>query len=490
MNHDTAAPGRSLLMPILEYAEFIELRRFALEARERGGWEAVFFFPRYTYRRLAEDTAQLVGDGFRWVDHTGTVHHRPREEAATNDGAAGTVTPRQQTRNARRRGPVKALAVDLINLTGDIRRYRRLLREYNDLIERLRPDCVVAAQDFAGSEISILFSTARNKGIPRLIVPFAMFNIEEARNFAMARPAHHVNGSPLNRLLPLLRSGRWVLSHAGKRLCRLPASRALALEALGLAPEKPWVPCDGAANVICVGSDAARSSMTAMGLRADRIAATGALVHDHLHRIRHERDARRTALLGRTGQNDADCLVLCAWPPTQTVHRSADQEFANFAELGTAWAGALTRLRDRGCAVVVKAHPKAVPDELEAARAAGLAIVEDDTADLLPLCDVFATTASSVTAWAIALGIPVVDYDCYGFGYADFAADEGVLKPHTAAEFSELLDRLVFDDPFRKKILAFQQQRARHWGGIDGMASARLTALLESLMKKQTLQCG
>lgn len=487
----TVSPG-SLLIPILECGEFLELRRFALMVREKGGRDSVFFFLQRSYRRLSQDTARLSADGFPWLDHTGTMQLQPRMPATDTPLAASPQRSRFRVLapDLASAGWVCRLASDLARFMLDLWRYWRLGRTYGNIIRRLRPACVVAGQDFAGSEISVVFAVARREGISRLIVPFAMFNREENRNFALARQDHHIGGRPLNWLLPRVRSGGWTVAHAGRRLCRLRASRALALEVLGLAPGKPWVPCDGAAQAIAAGGEAARASMIAMGLDADRLHVTGAPVHDHLHLVRLERSRLRETLLERTGQGNSECVVLCAWPPVQTVHETEEQEFATYTDLGAAWAEALARLREQGCAVVVKAHPKAFEEELAAARSSGLAVVDDDTADLLPLCDVFATTASSVTAWAIALGIPVVDYDCHRLEYNDFSMDGGVLKPRTIAEFTGVLDRLAFDRAFREEVAGRQAARAGYWGNIDGMAGDRLVALLESLMKTGAHHAG
>ena len=479
----TAPTDRPLLFLVDEYAEFIELRRLALYARTCCGWEVLFLFLRRSYRSLGEHTSQLVEDGFKWVDHGGTLHDRPHPRPNAGGGETKDVPLESKNKFGVRKeyGAIKATAVDVVNFLHDLRYYRTWSRRCRALVNRLRPGCVVAAQDFVGGAISLVLIAARRERIPSLIVPYAMFNLEEARNYSLSRPDRQLN-RPFNQLL-LLGARRWIMSFGRIALCRLPASRALALEMLGLAPKLPWAPCDGAASVMALSSDAARDSMRGMGLAEDRLVVTGAMVHDRLHRVRKERDTRRVKLLERTAQSARGPLVLCAWPPVQTVHEIADREFRSYAELTAAWAATLNRLRERGCAVVVKPHPKATSGELDAARSGGLAIADDDTADLLPLCDVFATTASSVTSWAIALGIPVADYDCYRFGYNDFAEEGGVLGSTSMATFSADLDCLVFDETYRAEVACQQQRRARYWGDIDGNAGTRLVALLETLTR-------
>ena len=80
-----------LLFRADEYAEFIELHRLTLAAREHGGWDAIFLFLRRSFRPLAEHTSRHVHDGFHWIDYEGTRRDRPRFPPTPRHGERNDV---------------------------------------------------------------------------------------------------------------------------------------------------------------------------------------------------------------------------------------------------------------------------------------------------------------------------------------------------------------------------------------------------------------
>ncbi len=114
-------------------------------------------------------------------------------------------------------------------------------------------------------------------------------------------------------------------------------------------------------------------------------------------------------------------------PPDQfAIGRGSECEFPDFAALVEAWASLLGGVADR-FAIVVRPHPRVAVEALEPFRGKGIAIVSDDTAGLVPLCDLYLASISATIRWAIACGRPVVNYDVYGYRYLDYADVPGVL---------------------------------------------------------------
>ena len=73
-----------------------------------------------------------------------------------------------------------------------------------------------------------------------------------------------------------------------------------------------------------------------------------------------------------------------------------------------------------------------------------------NTAELVPLCDVFVASISSTIRWAIACGKPVVNYDVYRYRYTDFIGVEGVLTCEEQDEFVSVLRRLDIGSGIRR----------------------------------------
>jgi hypothetical protein len=76
----------------------------------------------------------------------------------------------------------------------------------------------------------------------------------------------------------------------------------------------------------------------------------------------------------------------------------------------------------------------------------------------------------------LGLGIPVIDFDCYGYNYPDYQDLPQVRSVDTVAEFSVALADWFDND----KKSVFQQAAidgSSVWGDIDGHALERLLAL-------------
>src|SRR5262249_44229198 len=150
-------------------------------------------------------------------------------------------------------------------------------------------------------------------------------------------------------------------------------------------------------------------------------------------------------------------------PPDQLTTYVGNCEFKTYAELIDGWTSALQVVADR-FAIVVRPHPRTAQAALIPLRQAGFALSQDDTAELIPLCDLYVAALSATIRWAIACGRPVVNYDVYGYRYTDYANVPGVLTVERVDDFRSLMAGLAHD-PNRLAALTRQQAAmASEWG--------------------------
>jgi hypothetical protein len=281
----------------------------------------------------------------------------------------------------------------------------------------------------------------------------------------------------LARALP-----RWAHAHRGRRLVRQPAPRAFALELLGLAPPRPWTVHSGFADRIAVESARMLDLYRAEGVPEHKAALTGALSDDVLAAARAQAAPRRAALLAELGLDPARPLVLCALPPDQMGSRAEVCEYASYADLVAAWTAALAESGDWN--VLVTAHPRVRAGEAGVPAHPRLKLVARDIAELVPLADVFVASASATIRWAIACGIPVVNYDVYRYGYKDYVGCRGVLAASGQDEFVGALRSLACDPAARAAAAAAQEAEAPRWGMLDGGSGRRVLALFDELARR------
>lgn len=123
-------------------------------------------------------------------------------------------------------------------------------------------------------------------------------------------------------------------------------------------------------------------------------------------------------------------------------------------------------------------HPSIPAHELQPILARGIPILPGSAADHVGSADLFVASVSTTIKWALACGVPVVNYDVYGYGYDDYRGVPGVEETATFAAFREAVARLC-DPPHLETARQLAGQHAEEWGRLDGRSTHRLVALIE-----------
>ncbi len=502
-----------VLFAVLEYGEFPEMLRVAEALHQRLGRPVVFWFVKASYRRLAQDTAAVVAQGFTWLDAAGRWSDQVASGLAPQASAGAAPSLRETLpklpRAASRRGrlgrwlafaglPVFGLygvlrdtgfalrrtARDLANFTRDVRRFRARHRVADGVLASIRPALVVVGQDVPGTDLPFLLIAAGQRRIPRLMTPFAMFSLNETADYAHVRPEHRVQASALNTLVAKFYP-HWVLGWRGERLLRLPGWRALALEHAGLIQGLPWTPLSEPVEALTADSGVAAQTLAELGGDRDRITVVGSPVHDRLFAHLAQRNALKERLCREQGLDPSRPLVVCGWPANQFPWLAGRViAYRSYNEVAAAWAAALADVRDRyGVNVMVSVHPKTLSHEYRAAFDRGLPCRVGGADEWIAVCDLFTTlNGSSITAWAIACAVPVLLYDCFDTRYEDFNRVQGCVQVQDEQGFIHQLSRLCADADARAELALRQREAAGRWGILDGGASTRLADLARRLI--------
>jgi glycosyltransferase involved in cell wall biosynthesis len=107
--------------------------------------------------------------------------------------------------------------------------------------------------------------------------------------------------------------------------------------------------------------------------------------------------------------------------------------------------------------------------------------VTEPTEQLVPLADVYVASISATIRWALALGIPVINYDCYRYRYDDYQDAAGMLLVEDQHAFAAALQRIATDADYRQALGARQAGDRANWGCIDSQFAVRFLALLKAL---------
>lgn len=517
-----------VLFSVLEAGEFIELFRVAKKLKQNGADNIIFFFPIQGYINLERDRELCRSEDFRWIDWRGNFSNsgygyfpfsvlsdaveKPAEMAATLAEKPGDAATHELIDWSRRRLKLSrwwAMSNGLARLFNAIgrrdyfvKRYLRIpgllaMTEaagmvthfltieqrkafYRALLRALRPALVVIGQDAVGSENAYLLHAAREAKLPSLLVPFGLGTAREIYESLWPRSEFHVGFSPFNSLLARM-DKRWTHRVDGHSLIRLRGNLALALKLARLDSRHPWLPNWTPASRIAVESQAMYSYYRAMGFPQEQLEVTGAGPDDVMAEAAAKREERLSELYDSLNLPADRKLILCALPPNQFSNAPRKYDFDSYQELVAFWASRLGSMRARGYNVIIRPHPVTRLKDIAWVEDLGCKISMRDTASMVPLADLFVASVSSTIRWAIAASVPVINYDCYKYGYLDFAQSPGVLTMSNRTDFYDALNRLTQPGPYRDEVVAAQQASAAIWGSLDGNSLGRIARMADRL---------
>lgn len=375
--------------------------------------------------------------------------------------------------------PLLALLLALYAYPASLRRRFAMIRLAERLLKSHKIDVVVMAEDNVGYPTAEWIRAAHTSGARAVIVPYTMANIREPAESLYRAPLHSTKRFE-NRLAGML-FPRWCIEYRGHRFLRLPAVRLATKELLGLAPPQPWVINSGEADAIAAESDEMREYYTRAGLPAEKLIVTGSAADDTLAASLTAYQKKRELLSDEMGIKEDGLFVLCALPPDQHDVRTEECEYLSYEALVKAWNDTFEQVG--GIQLVMCAHPRTSRSQLAQILGSLARVSTWDTAQLIPLCDIYVASASATIRWAIACGKPVLNYDVYRYGYSDFQHVPGVVTVTDRSQFRGSLERLIREPSYREQLKRAQSSVASRWGRLDAHAGERIKGLLDRLIE-------
>lgn len=352
------------------------------------------------------------------------------------------------------------------------------------VLDRTLPAAVLASDDRLAGPYAALLAEAGVRGIPRVVVPFALSRAEGSVLTRAKRRSHRLGIRPLRRRKARIAEqfpGQ-VHSQDGIDYLFFSPEVTLAHERAGMLPERPWAIGGGLSDLAALANSVDREYVVSLGVAAERLRVIGDLSHDVLHRACVEREATRGSLFEEyfsemRGHAHAKSrpLVIVAVP------QLAEQGLLDRSTSDSA-ARALVAPLATESNVLLSLHPKSAPADygfLE--REFGAHIADRPLHSILPAADLFVAGFSSTVRWAVATGVPVVVADLGWWGYDIYDDFAGVVTVRQSDEYARTVIALI-REPRRREILATAHARdAARMGTIDGQAGDRLVALLDDL---------
>jgi hypothetical protein len=259
---------------------------------------------------------------------------------------------------------------------------------------------------------------------------------------------------------------------SGESYLALPWGEVLVREAMGFAEGDPWVLHSGPSNAICVESLAMKTLGSRSGLPDEKMIVTGSIFHDHICESNPLIDITST---GYQTQFPVPLEILTALPPDMFGQRGEySYDYSNYDDLVVGWFSDLCSLENTR--VIASIHPTARIQESWIERFPCVTWTECPVEFLIPSCDLYAASISATIQWALASGKPVINFDVYDYGYADYDDELNVVYCTTRNEFQQALQNaseIILNSD------SLGMVHSQKWGLLDGLAVDRIQSLIK-----------
>jgi hypothetical protein len=376
----------------------------------------------------------------------------------------------------------------LRNLTNALRRTRsaqllqhllRLLwnaKGVDRFLKAIEPDLIILPEDNVETLSTIFVAKGRLQNIPTIVIPFTIPNPLEPARYYFDNPLYQARGLFAQRLIN--HYPKWRLQHEGRDLFRQPAIKALCQEMLGLSSPAPWILNRGSAAAIALDSDVQRDLYLTLGFPPDQLKIIGDMNGEMFHRVLVDKTRSAAELCTRFGFEPGRPLILCGFPPDQYHGTDTRRfEFPDYKTLIEAWMESFNMI-GKHANVLIRPHPRIPVDYLSGFDSENIRITQRPTAELIPLCDLYVASISATIRWAVACGVPVINYDTFRYRYSDYSSALGVIDVEDLAKFRSLLMQFVGDASFAADLRERQRSVMKRWGKLDNKAAERLSTLV------------
>ncbi len=347
----------------------------------------------------------------------------------------------------------------------------RQLREAQ-ILNQLNARLLIFAEDSVDYFTPLLIRLGHERGIKSVVFPYTFANQYEFLEDAFFND-RRVNRGLLNYLAGSI-FPKWTYVYKGKKLLKSLPSLIFSAELFKISPPNPWVMSSGFSDVVAVESQYMKSYYEKAGIPAAKMVEAGYPSLDFLSLIHRNKATYKEELSKRINLNSAKPIIVCAVAPTQWPRPATG--FDSYSEFLDAFFGFLQPFEN--FEFVFKFHPRLVEDEIRPiCEKYNIAYVPDDTAQLIAIADMYIASVSSTLRWALALGLPTINYDVYNYGYGDFDGS----KNYTSVANFESFQKAFIEHSPKLKVNDPALQLQPSFGQLDNGANDRILKLFGSL---------
>lgn len=336
---------------------------------------------------------------------------------------------------------------------------------------------LIMSSDLVQYDTGLFLKIAKRRNVKSIVLPQFFANYKESAEHIYYNLENQISTKVYFIFSNIYFLKKWSMFYRHKYLLRLPLYKILVKEIFGIAPVNPWTINSGGADLILVEGSAIKSFfMNEKGFSDNKVVVAGSVNNDRLFESLLNYSSNKENLVREFNFFSSKPVALVAIPPNMFDSRILFTEFETYENLIDFWMTEIKRLTSFN--ILLSLHPAISKQEFNFIKGYGYPILDKSIVDYIPLVDLFIASISATIQWAIACGIPVLNYDSYDYQYDEYRGVEGVLYVNDRFNFKNLIE--YFNDLNNlETISVLQKKHSQHWGVLDGRFSNRLVYLIK-----------
>ena len=335
----------------------------------------------------------------------------------------------------------------------DLERQSKKYRSFQTLLTAYRVRGLIMISDLVQYDTGLLIKAAFAASIKVFLLPLFSANYKEAAEHHYYDKSLHVSRFFFSFLRSSGRLKNWVIKFRGILLIRLPLSKILVKEILGISPACPWTINTGNAHVMMVEGEAVkRLFLAGYSYPGMKIEVIGSVNTDQLFYTLENKANLKEQMIKRFNLSPQKKNVLVALPADMHSSRYRESEFPTYKDFIDFWLDS-TKLLDK-YNIVLTVHPSMSKEERDYLTDNGFNLIDKPTIMYIGLFDLYLASISATIQWAITCGIPVINYDNYNYNYDDYMGVDGVKYVKTQKDFTSSLiefNNYIVLEEYKKK---------------------------------------
>jgi hypothetical protein len=350
------------------------------------------------------------------------------------------------------------------------KRYKSWINLSKQVLTSHDVNLLILAKDCAYYDTVCWVKGANELEIKTILVPF-----DEAspRTLAEHRYDHHehVIRTDIDKKIAK-KYPKWTYHFIDQDLLLLASPQVEILNELELTPPNPWAYNSSKCDRIFLDSEFQKRKYIDDSALAEQLVVTGAVFQDLLSLSYKNAEDKRKVLLDSLGWTDDKLLILGSLAPNKLAERDVELEFVDYIEMITYWTKTLVE-NDR-FNVILCLHPNVNYNEVKFLEEYGVKIIQEDTASLISISDIYVVDCSATSRWALAAGKLVIDYDLMRYDLDFHSKLDGIIHIQARNDFENTLNMLSEGKLNTQRNNVREKANSGYWGKFDGMASKRI----------------